>query len=184
MTALRHSRQEKLLFSESEDNFPTFLEQFEARDYALGLSDCLLDRLKVTSQKDVQTNDERFKRYMEGAALAKLQDTVNFISGHKPNGTASWAALTKRHNSTVQHRVQSPMTQLTGIKLTSGKEMAAYVTKAKGLNLDLIEAREAVSDDLITGLIIKVSSQCFLECGDRRRLRRSLGQLSSHQVLV
>ena len=62
MSVPRHSRQEKLLFSEREDDFPTFLEQFEARVYALGFSDCLLDRIKTTRQKDVETNDERVKR--------------------------------------------------------------------------------------------------------------------------
>ena len=55
-------RQEKLLFSGREDDFPTFLEQFEARVYALGLSDCLLDRIKTTPQEDVETNDEGVKR--------------------------------------------------------------------------------------------------------------------------
>ena len=60
MTAPRHSRQEKLLFSGQKDDFPT--EQFEARGYALGLSVCLLDRIKTTPQKHVETNDERVKR--------------------------------------------------------------------------------------------------------------------------
>ena len=76
MTAPRHSRQEKLLFSGREDDFFTFLEQFEARVCALGLSDCLLDRIKTTPQKDVETNDERVKREGEEADRAKLQYMV------------------------------------------------------------------------------------------------------------
>ena len=123
MTAPRHSRQEKLLFSGREDDFPAFLEQFEARVYALGLSDCLLDRIKTTPQKDVETNDERVKREGEEADRAKLQymvwcelvqcldkASINFIRGHKPNGTAAWTALTKLHKSTERPRVQSLMT--------------------------------------------------------------------------
>ena len=62
MTAPRHSRQEKLLFGGRDDDFPTFLEQFEARVYALGLSDGLLDTIKTKPQKDVETNDDRAKR--------------------------------------------------------------------------------------------------------------------------
>ena len=62
MTAPRHSRQKKLLFRGRENDFPTFLEHFEARVSAQRLSDCLLDRIKTTPQKDVETNDERVKR--------------------------------------------------------------------------------------------------------------------------
>ena len=103
MKAPRHSRQEKLLFSRREDDFPTFLEQFEVRVYALGLSDCLLDIIKTTPQKDVETKDERVKRAGEEADRAKLQyivwcelvqcpdkGSINFTRGLKPNGTAAW----------------------------------------------------------------------------------------------
>ena len=76
MTAPRHSRHQKLLFSGREDDFPTFLEQFEARVFSLDLSDCLLDRIKTTPQKDVETNDERVKRDGEVGDLAKLQYKV------------------------------------------------------------------------------------------------------------
>ena len=106
MTAPRHSRQEKLLFSGREDDFPTFLEQFEGV-YALGLSDCLRDRIKTTPQKDAETNDERVKREGEEADRAKLhymvscelvqcldKASIDFIRGQKPNGTAAWIALT------------------------------------------------------------------------------------------
>ena len=168
MTAPRHSRQEKLLFSGREDDFPTFLEQFEARVYALGLSDCLLDRIKTTPQKDVETNDECVKREGEEADRAKLQymvwcelvqcldkASINFIRGHKPNGTAAWTALTKLHKSTERPRVQSLMTQLTGLKMTSGEKVTDYLTKAEGLKLDLAEAGEVVSDALFTAMILK-----------------------------
>ena len=76
MTAPRHSRQEKLLFSGQKDDFPTFLKQLEARVYALGLADCLLDRIKTTPPTDVETNDERVKREVEEADLAKRQYMV------------------------------------------------------------------------------------------------------------
>ena len=95
-----------MLFSGREEDFPTFLEQFEARVYALGLSDCLLGRIKTTPQKDVETNDERVKREGEEADRAKLQymvwcelvqcldkESINFIRRHKPNGTAAWTAF-------------------------------------------------------------------------------------------
>ena len=168
MTAPRHSRQEKLLFSGREDDFPIFLEQLEARVYALGLSDCLLDRIKTTPQKDVETNDERVKREGEEADRAKLQymvwcelvqcldkASINFIRGHKPNGTAAWTALTKLHKSTERPRVQSLMTQLTGLKMTSGEKVTDYLIKAEGLKLDLAEAGEAVSDAPFTAMILK-----------------------------
>ena len=77
MTAPRHSRKEKLLFCGREDDFPTsFMEQLEASVYALGLSDCFLNRLKTTPQKDLETNDERVKREVEEAELDKLQYIV------------------------------------------------------------------------------------------------------------
>ena len=76
MTAPRRSRHEMLLFGGREDDFPTFLGQFEARVYALGLSDCLLDRSKTTPRKDVETHDERVKREGEEADRAKLQYMV------------------------------------------------------------------------------------------------------------
>ena len=168
MTAPRHSRQEKLVFSGREDDFHTFLEQFEARAFALGLSDCLLDRVKTTPQKDVETNAERDKREKEEADLAKLQymvwcelvqcldkGSINFIRGHKPNGTAAWAALTKLHKSTERPRVQSLMSQLTGLKMTTGEKVTEYLTKAEGLKLDLEEAGEAVSDALFTAMVLK-----------------------------
>ena len=165
MTAPRHSRQEKLLFSGREDDFPTFLEQFEARVYALGLSDCLLDRIKTTAQKDVETNDERVKREGEEADRAKPQYMVwcklvqcldkasnNFIRGHK---LWDWTALTKLRKSTERPRVQSLMTQLTGLKMTSGEKVTGYLTKPEGLKLDLVEAGVVVSDALFTAMILK-----------------------------
>ena len=112
MTAPRHSRQEKLLLSGRDYDLPTFLEQFEARDYALGLSDCHLERIKTTPQIDLETNDEQVKREVEEADRARLQymvwcelvqcldkASINFIRGHKPNGTAAWTALKKLHKA-------------------------------------------------------------------------------------
>ena len=101
----------------------------------------------------METSDERVKRQGEEADLAKLQymlwckvvqcldkESINFIRGHKSNGIADWTASTKLHNSTERHRVQSLMTQLTGLKMTSGKKVTDYLTKAEGLKLDLAEA--------------------------------------------
>ena len=81
--------------------------------------------------------------------------SINFIRGHKPNGTAAWTALTKLHKSTERPRVQSLMTQLTGLKMTSGKKVTDYLTKADGLKLDLAEAGEVVSDALFSAMILK-----------------------------
>ena len=149
MTAPRHYRQEKLLLSGREDDFPTFREQFEARVYAQGLSDCILDRIETTPQKVLQTNDESVKREGEEADLAKLQYMVwcelvqcldkastNSIRGHKPNGTAAWTALTKLHKATERPRTQSLLTQLTGLKMTSEEKVSDYLTNAEGLKLD------------------------------------------------
>ena len=168
MTAPRHSRQEKLLFSGRVDDFPAFLEQFEARVYALGLSDCLLDRIKTTTQEDVETNDERVKLEGEEADLAKLQfmvwcelvqcldkASINFIRGHKPKGVTAWTALTKLHKSTERPRVQTLIIQLTGLKMTSGEKVTDYLTKAEGRKLDPAEAGEVVSDALFTVMILK-----------------------------
>ena len=92
-----------------------------------------LERIKTTPQKDVETNDKRVKRkgeanraklqYMVWCELVQCLDkgSINFIRGHKPNGTAAWTALTKLHKSTERPRVQSLMTQLNGLKMTSGE---------------------------------------------------------------
>ena len=201
MTAPRHSRQKKLLFSGREDDFPTFLEQFEARVFALGLPDCLLDRIKTTPQKDVETNDERVKREGEEEDRAKLQymvwcelvqcldkASINFIRGHKPNGTAAWTALTKLHKSTERPRVQSLMTQLTGLKMTSGEKVTDYLTKVEGLKLDLAEAGEVVSDALFTAMILKGLPSDFDSGSPQLRHSKGvlrdeggLGQLRSNQ---
>ena len=47
------------------------------------------------------------------------------------------------------------MTQLTGLKMTSGEKVTDYVTKAEGLELGLAEAGEVASDALFTALILK-----------------------------
>ena len=60
--------QEKVHFSGQEDDFPVFLEQFEAMVQAMGLSDCLMDRIKTTPQADWREREE--------ADLAKLQYMV------------------------------------------------------------------------------------------------------------
>ena len=123
--------------------------------------------MKTTPQKDVETNDERVKRDGEEADPAKLQYMVwfelvqcldkasnNFIRGHQPNGTAAWTVLMKLHKPTERPRVQSLMTQLTGLELTSVEKVADYLTKAEGLKLDLAEAGEVVSDALFTAMIL------------------------------
>ena len=81
--------------------------------------------------------------------------SINLIRGHKPNGTAAWSALTKLHNSLERPRVQSLMTQLTVLKMTTGEMVTDYPTKAEGLNLDLAEAGEVVSAALPTAMILK-----------------------------
>ena len=47
------------------------------------------------------------------------------------------------------------MTQLTGLKMTSGEKVTDYLAKAEGLKLDLAEAGEVVSDALFTAMILK-----------------------------
>ena len=134
----------------------------------MGLFDCLLERIKTTPQQDVETNDERVKREGEEADQAKLQymvlcelvqcfdkASINFIRGHKPNGTAAWTDLTKLHKSIERPRVQSLMTHLTGLKMTSGEKVTDYPTKAEGLKLVLAEAGEVVSDARFTAMILK-----------------------------
>ena len=114
------------------------------------------------------TNDERVKREGEEADRAKLQyivwcelvqcldkASINFIRGHKPNGTAAWTALTKLHKTTERPRVQSLMTQLTSLKMTSGKKVTDYLTEAEGLKLVLAEAGEVFSGDLFLAMIFK-----------------------------
>ena len=168
MTTPRHSRQEKLQFSGREEDFPAFLEQFEARVYTLSLSDTLLDKVKTTPAKDVETQqetDDRVKeetdlqkwRYMVWCELVQCLDkaSINFIRGHKPNGTAAWAALTKLHKSSERPRVQSLMSQLTGLKMTSGEKVTDYLTKAEGLKLDLAEAGETISNTLFSAMVLK-----------------------------
>ena len=116
----------------------------------------------------METNEERVKREGEEADLAKLQYMVwcelvqcldkarfNFIRGHKPNGTAAWTALTKLHKSIERPRVQSVMTQLTGLKMTSGEKVIDYLIKAEGLKRDLAEAGKVASDALFTAMIHK-----------------------------
>ena len=56
-----------------------------------------------------------------------------------PNGTAAWRALTMLNKSTERPCVQSLMTQLTGLKMTSGENVTDYITKAEALTLDLAE---------------------------------------------
>ena len=93
----------------------------------------------------METNGERVKREREEADLAKLQYKVKrelvqclnkakiiFIRGHNPNGTAAWTDLTKLHKVTERPRVQSLMTQLTVLKVTSGEKVTDYLTKAEG----------------------------------------------------
>ena len=106
----------------------------------------------------MEKNDERVKREGEETDRAKLQymvwcelaqcldmASINFIRGHKPNGTAAWTALTRLHKLTERPRVQSLMTELNGLKMTSGEKVTDYLTKAEGLKLDLAEAGEVVS---------------------------------------
>ena len=76
MTATRHSRQEKLQYSGREEDFPAFLEQFEARVYTLGLSDTLLDKVNTTSVKDVETQQETDDRVKEETDLQKWRYMV------------------------------------------------------------------------------------------------------------
>ena len=47
------------------------------------------------------------------------------------------------------------MTQHTGLKMTSGEKVTDYITKAEGLELDLVEAGDLVSDALFTAMILK-----------------------------
>ena len=47
------------------------------------------------------------------------------------------------------------MTQLTGLRMTSGEKVTDYLTKAEGLKLDLAEAGEVISDALVTAMILK-----------------------------
>ena len=151
----------------------------------------------------METNDECVKREGEEADLAKLQymvwcalvqcldkASIYFIRGHKPNGTAAWTALTKLHKSTERPRVQSLMTQLTGLKMTSGEMVTDYLTKAEGPKLDLVEAGEVVSDALFTAMILKGLPSDFesvvavLNFGTAKVLRdeAGLGQFRSNQA--
>ena len=197
MAAPRLSRQEKLLFKGREDDFLTFLEQLEARVYALGLSDCLLDRTKTTPQKDAETSDERVKREEEEKDRAKLQNmvccelaqffakaSINFIRVHKPNGTEAWTALTKLHKSTERPRVQSLITHVTGLKMTSREKVTDYLTKAEGLKLDLAEAGEVVSDALFTAMILKVLPSDFESVVAVVNFGTAKGYYEMKQVLV
>ena len=47
------------------------------------------------------------------------------------------------------------MTQLTGLKMTSGEKVTDYLTKRERLKLDVTEAGEMVSDALFTAMILE-----------------------------
>ena len=173
MTAPRHSRQEKLLFSRRDDDFPICLEHFEARVYTLGLLTVFWTESNNTSTR---CGDEWRTCQARGGRSRSSQTTVHGVvragsvpwqgkhhifRGHRPNGTAAWTALTKLHKSTDRPRLQSLMTRLTGLKMTSGEKVTDYLTKAEELKLYLAEAGEVVSEALFTSMILKVLPSDF-----------------------
>ena len=155
------------MFNGKDEDFPAFREQFEAKMHIQGLSKCLENKLVVPAEVNgeseeataarvlAETERER-QQYMVWCDLVQCLDksSINFIRPFKPNGCGAWAALVKRFVSSERPRVQTMLTQLTSLKM-GNESMAAYITRAEGLKLDVTEAGEAVSDIMFQSMVLK-----------------------------
>ena len=65
MATPTNSRAERLTYSGKEEDFPAFLEQFEARIYVLNLSDCLFNKIVTIAASSDETPAEKTKREKE-----------------------------------------------------------------------------------------------------------------------
>ena len=92
----------KLTFSGKPEDFPCFMEQFEARIFTLNLNKVLDGKVKTPEVKDGETPDEKTAREAAEEALGGLQHqvwaelvqcldrkSIMFIWSHKPNGAAA-----------------------------------------------------------------------------------------------
>jgi hypothetical protein len=168
------SKLEKLIFSGKEEDFSYFAELFEARIYVLKLSKVLLDKIKVTAEKDDETNDQRVDREAEEAALAELRyslwcelvqcldrKSVLLVRAHKGNGCAAWKALVHNFKSSERPRIQGLMTKLMSLRMEANETMVDYLVRAEELQMDLEDANQGVTGAMFSAMILKGLSKDY-----------------------
>ena len=174
------SRSEWLVFSGKDDDFPVWVDRFEAymrlkKLYAVMVEDYTLPTRPVTpatgadpavvTQYDLDLAafmKEEFQ-WMEDKILIWCE-LVQFLDKEllimrrhdcKNYDPKAWRELQGRFKSAEKPRVMTLMTQLTSLKLGGGESMELYLNRAREISYNLQEVKEPVSDSMLTSLVLR-----------------------------
>lgn len=148
------SRQEKLVFSGKPEDFPFFLEQFEARIFMAGLHGILME----DEDGRADTSEDRVnKRNRVWCELVQCLDrkSVMMLRTQKGNGPGAWLALKAHFKGTERPRIQKLMRNLTSIRMDNGEAMDDYLLRAEDLQMELVDAGEKVSESMFKAMVLK-----------------------------
>ena len=150
------TRLEKLSFSGKAEDFPCFLEQFEARLYILGLHDMLKANLALdlSTCGDADEIDTRQRMWCELVQCLEKR-CVMMLRGYRGNGPLAWNMLVKHFKGTERPRLQKMMTELTSIAKKNEESVNSYLIRAEDLQLELTEAGETISPAMFVSMVLK-----------------------------
>ena len=146
---MARAKHKKLMLSGKEEDFMTFMEQFEARMYMLKLDRALRDTITTPVIKPEELAEETQARHDAEAARDDMRHqvwcelvlcldrrSISFVRSHKPNGVSACKALIQQYRSSERPQVQKRMTRLTGIKMESNEAVTDYLIRAEEIQMD------------------------------------------------
>ena len=173
------SRSEWLVFSGKDDDFPVWLDRFEAymrmkKLYPVLSGDIVAPvapevyagtdgTLTTKYASDVQAY-ETLRDKFEDNKVVIWCELVQFIDREslsmlrhdcKNDGPKAWKELKDRFKSAAKPRVMTLMGQLTSLKLGPTESIESYLNRAREVSYNLHEVNEPVSDSMLTSLVLR-----------------------------
>ena len=139
--------QTKPLFPGRDEDFMSFMEQFEARMYGAKLH-------KVLNGTITGTADQKEELWYE---LVQCLDkkSIMLIRSKKGDGAETWKVLKSRFKSSERPRIQNLFTNLINISMGQNETVVDYLSRAEDYQLNLSENNESISDEMFKSIILK-----------------------------
>ena len=174
------SRSEWLVFSGKDDDFPVWVDRFEAymrlkKLYAVmvgdktlpsepiapeasanqGLKDQYAIDLVAYQVVEAQMAEDNIMIWCELVQFVDKESLIMLRHDCKNKGPKAWKELQARFKSAEKPRIMTLMTQLTSLKLGNDESMEAYLNRAREISYNLHEVKEPVSESMLTSLVLR-----------------------------
>jgi len=144
----------ELTFSGREEDFEFFSERFEARLAGLKLVKYLTMFEPTGSLRQDKLDAFHTDIWYE---LVQCVDrkSLKIIRSEKPNGALAWQKLLQHFKSSERPRLHQLFFKMTNLKLLPNESIHDYLTRAEDLQLDLENADEQISDQMLCSFVLK-----------------------------